>query len=152
VAYALSPTDEAPFVRSLRPQTIAIARAAVTQSPLGVPLITDFTPGSLRNNFTGGFGMRFTVGATPLNVSQLGRLYIEGNNGSHVVKLVTAATGVDVPGGSATVSLPSGTPGQFAYAPLENPVTLAANTSYYLISDETDGGDQFYNFGPVTAA
>ncbi|MDQ6708177.1 MAG: Ig-like domain-containing protein, partial [Acidobacteriota bacterium] len=120
--------------------------------PSGTALVTSFTPGVARNNFTGGFGMRFTVGATPLNVTALGRIYISGNTGMHVVKLVRVSDGTDVPGGSATVSLPAGSPaGQFVYVALAAPITLDANASYYLISQETNGGDRFYDAGPVTA-
>ena len=118
--------------------------------PSGTPLVTQFTMGTVRNNFTGGFGMKFTVGTTPLNVTALGRIYVAGNAGTHVVKLVGAVDGVDVPGGTVSISLPSGTPGQIAYALLASPVTLAANTSYYLISSEMSGGDQFYDLGSVT--
>src|SRR6185437_2377254 len=39
----------------------------------------------------------------------------------------------------------SGTPDQFQYAALATPVTLAANTSYYVLSQETDGGDSWYD-------
>ena len=119
--------------------------------PPETALITGFTPNAVRNNFTGGLGMKFTVGPTPLNVTALGRIYLEGNQASHLVKLVRVSDGSDVPGGSVNIALPSGTPGQFAYARLASPVTLDANASYYLISAEIAGGDQFYNLGPVTA-
>jgi hypothetical protein len=118
--------------------------------PSGTALITGFATGALKSNFTGSFGMEFTVGATPLNVTALGRIYIAGNLGTHVVKLVGVIDGADVPGGTVSISLPSGTPGQIAYALLASPVTLAANTSYYLISSEMSGGDQFYDLGSVT--
>ncbi|MDQ2944863.1 MAG: lactonase family protein, partial [Acidobacteriota bacterium] len=43
-------------------------RLAVTGPQLsGTALVTGFTAGAPRNNFTGGFGMQFTVGATPLS-------------------------------------------------------------------------------------
>jgi hypothetical protein len=59
------------------------------------------------------------------------------------VKLVVASTGADVVGGSVLVS--GGSAGQFTYASLATPVTLAANTAYYLVSAETSGGDPWYN-------
>src|SRR5439155_27075739 len=37
----------------------------------------------------------------------------------------------------------SGTAGQFVYGTLANPVTLSANTSYYLVSQEIPGGDRW---------
>src|SRR5262249_39278122 len=66
--------------------------------------------------------------------------------GTHVVKLVDAATGQDVAGGSVTVSMSGGTPGQFQYASLSSPVTLLAGHSYYLVVQETQGGDWWYNY------
>src|SRR6185436_18834629 len=45
--------------------------------------------------------------------------------------------------GSVSISLASGAVGQFKYASLANPITLAANTAYYLVSQETSGGDQW---------
>jgi len=130
--------------------TIAINNSAppVLQ---GTPLVSGFSAGLPRNNFTGAVGMKFTTGTVPITVTALGRLYIDGNSQDHLVRLVSA-NGADVPTAAVVVSLPSGTAGQFVYAPLANPVTLAPNTAYYLLSSETEGGDQFYNFGPVTAA
>jgi hypothetical protein len=34
---------------------------------------------------------------------------------------------------------------------LSSPVTLLANTTYYLVTQEVAGGDQWYEYGPVTA-
>jgi len=137
-------------VTSMPPVNITVNNSGPPVS--GTALVTVFTPGTARNNFTGSVGMQFTVGATPLFVTALGRIDIAGNAGIHVVKLVRASDGTDVPGGAATVSLPAGgSAGQFVYAPLPSPVALAANTAYYLLSLETGGGDQFYDAGPVTA-
>jgi hypothetical protein len=54
---------------------------------------------------------------------------------------VDATTGADL----ASSSVPGG---QFAYTPLAAPITLAPNTSYYLLRQETSAGDQAF---PVTA-
>jgi hypothetical protein len=43
----------------------------------------------------------------------------------------------------ATLGVPSG---QFEYVSLATAVTFAANTSYYLLSEEMAGGDQWYDF------
>ena len=149
-AYTLSAvaTDSSNKTTTSSPVTITVSNGG--PPPSGTPLIAGFTAGAVRNNFTGGFGMRFTVGATPLNVVALGRIYITGNTGAHLLKLVRVSDGSDVQGGSVNLTLPSGTAGQFVYAALNSPVTLDANASYYLISAETSGGDQFYDLGPVT--
>ena len=110
----------------------------------------DLSNAPLRNDFSGFVGMKFTVGATPLNVISLGRVCVAGNTGTHAVKLVLANTGVDVTGGTASVGMGGCTAGQFVYTALGGPVTLQANTAYYLASQETSGGDQWYDLGALT--
>ncbi len=105
----------------------------------------------LRNNFSGWAGMKLTVGASSVVVNSLGRIFVAGNSGTHTIKLVRASDGTDVPGASVTVSMAGGTPGVFQYVPLTTPVTLTAGASYYLVSQEVSGGDQWYDFGVVSA-
>jgi len=90
--------------------------------------------------------MTVTVGSQPLLVTSLGRIAAPGNVNAHTVKLVTAATGIDVPGGSASVSTAGATTGTFVYTALPSAVTLNANTTYYVLSQETSGGDQWYDY------
>jgi uncharacterized repeat protein (TIGR01451 family) len=123
-------------------------------NPMGVlTLLTGYALNSppLRNNFGGFVGMQFTVGTNALNVNSLGRLFITGNSGTHTIKLVQAATGADVPGASVSVSMSGGVSGQFKYVSLGSPVTLQANTAYYLVSQEASGGDQWYDTGTVSS-
>ena len=108
------------------------------------PLVTGQTLTAVHNDQSGWLGMKFTVGASPITVRELGRWVIAGNTGTHIVKLVDAATSTDVPGGSATVAT-AGAPAGFKYATLAAPLTLAANTSYCLVSRESAGGDQWYD-------
>jgi hypothetical protein len=63
---------------------------------------------------------------------------------------VLASNGSDVPGGSVTISMAGGTPGVFSFVSLPSPITLSANTTYYLVSDETSGGDTWYDYGGIT--
>lgn len=98
---------------------------------------------ALRNNFNGWMGFRFTTGPSPVVVREVARWVLSGNSAAHTVKIVVAATGADVPGASAVVQT-SGAPVGFAYAPLAVPVTLAAGTAYHIVSQETNGGDQWY--------
>lgn len=119
------------------PVTITVTNAPpAVDVAKGTPLLTGFGRGVERNNYTGWVGMQFTVGPTALTVTSLGRIYLAGGNGSHVVKLVF---------------LPAGTSGQIAYGSLPGPVTLAAKTGYFLVSLETSGGDGWYDYLPVTA-
>lgn len=115
------------------------------------PLITGFNNSALRRNFTGWVGTKLTIGAAGRTINSLGRICAVGNGGMHAVKLVQASNGIDIPGGSATVNMAGCTPGQFVYAALGSPIVLAAGTSYYLVSQETSGGDQWYDLTSVTA-
>jgi hypothetical protein len=74
---------------------------------------------------------------------------VAGNSGTHTIKLVDA-NGVDIPGGSVSLNMAGCTAGQFKYATLASNVILSANTAYYLVSQETVGGDRWFEFGPVT--
>ncbi len=120
-------------------------------APSTSALVVGFTPRSLRNSDNTWAGLQFIVGNTSLKVSSLGRLYIAGNSRSHTLKLVSASTGADIPGAAVSVSMSSGSPGQFVYGTLGSAVTLPANTSYFLVSEEISGGDQWYDVSYITA-
>jgi RHS repeat-associated protein len=60
------------------------------------------------------------------------------------VKLVQA-NGVDLPGASVSVATAGAPAGQFKYVALAQPVTLAANTAYFVVSQETSGADSWYD-------
>ncbi len=79
---------------------------------------TGYTVMNPRNNFSSWLGLQFTVGASPITITALGRLMLAGNSGTHAVKLVNPATGADVAGLSTTVNLAGGTVGQFVYGQL----------------------------------
>jgi len=108
--------------------------------------VTGQTLGTLRNDISNWVGCRFSVGSAPLTVSDLGRWVVAGNSGTHTVKLVKQVDGTDVPGGSVTVDTSSAPAGAFNYVALAQPVTLSANSLYYLVSQETAGGDRWYNY------
>lgn len=93
--------------------------------------------------------MNLTVGTQALTVSAVGRICVANNASTHTVKFVNAATGSDVTGASASVNMAGCTPGQFVYTAIA-PVTLSAGTSYYLVSQETAGGDTWYDLGGVS--
>jgi hypothetical protein len=108
-------------------------------------LVTTVKAGALRNNFAGWVGATITTGANPLQVTQLGRYFVSGNSGTHILKLVNASNGADVAGGSVSVNLSAGQTGSFVYGTLSSPVTLNPNAVYYLVSQETQGGDQWFD-------
>jgi Big-like domain-containing protein len=115
-----------------------------------VPFLTSTPSGTTRNDYGDFVGMAFTVGSSPLTVSQLGRWVVTGNSQTHIVKIVSA-NGVDLPGASVSLNLSGATAGKYAYASLPSNITLAAHTTYYLVTQEFVGGDLWYNYGPVTA-
>jgi hypothetical protein len=106
---------------------------------------------ALRNNLSGWVGMALTVGASPINVTSLGRICLAGNTGMHLVQIFSASNGSVVQNAFAVVNLLGCTPGQFVYAALSSSAVLQANTSYYVASQEFQGGDQWYDSGQVTS-
>lgn len=99
----------------------------------------------LRNDFTGDVGMQFTVGAASITVNDLCRYFTSGNSQTHTLTLAStsgatlASVSVDMGAGSADAN-------GFKCATLSSGVSLAANTSYYLVSSETTGGDQWRDY------
>jgi len=100
----------------------------------------------LRNNFDTRIGTAFTVGSKDIYVTELGRLFWNGNKEAHKMAIVDAETGKDVLNTCVTVPT-GGTHGQYTWAALENPVKLSAGKTYYIVSSETNGGDQWLEGG-----
>lgn len=95
-------------------------------------------------NFSGWFGMQITVGPNPITVKTLGRMFAPNNSQLHIIKIVDSM-GVDVPNAFATVNTMGGTDGQFIYAAMPAPIVLLANTTYFIVSQETVDMDLFYH-------
>ena len=94
-------------------------------------------------NFDAQMGMGFTVAGRNLQVVQVGRAFVPGNSGIHTVRIIDAATKQEI--GSADVNVAGGVAGQFVYADVTPSVILNAGANYYVLSDETSAGDQFYD-------
>jgi hypothetical protein len=120
----------------------------LTIAAQGIRFLTSETLGSLQNDFTGWVGMSVRIGSAPLVVSNLGRMVAPGNTGVHQLQIFDA-TGPSV-GSSAQVDTSQATVGMLLYGVLANPVTLNANSNYYIMSHETKNGDAFYNTATVT--
>jgi RHS repeat-associated protein len=75
-----------------------------------------------------------------------------GNSLTHTLKLVRAVDGVDVAGAQVTVNNSGVSSGHLLYGTLPSPVVLEANTTYYLVSQETSGGDLWYDSGTTVSA
>jgi hypothetical protein len=125
--------------------------ASVHQSPEvsatpGQGLVVSKTLGTLRNNFTGFSGMVIRIGPVPLTVVGIGRIFVAGNTGTHLLRIADGATGVDLPGGTVTIDFAAGgVPNEFSYATLAAPIVLTPNTEFLVLSQETNGGDQFFD-------
>jgi hypothetical protein len=132
--------------------TMSVARNVTANfqctAPSGTSFVTAFSTAgrALRNDFTGWVGMKFTTGSSPLTIVSLGRICVAGNSGTHVVKLLSAASTSVL--AIASVSMSGCTPGQFVYASAS--AALTASTAYYLASQEIAGGDRWYDQGPVS--
>lgn len=108
-----------------------------------VPFLTIEKIGTPRNDFPGYVGMQITVGAEPVTVHSLGRIFIYGNTERHVLKIIDGRTGADVRGGSVTVC--GGENLQFTYEDLPRPIILEKNKVYYIVSEEHRDGDLWYH-------
>jgi hypothetical protein len=125
--------------------TLSVQSSGGGGGDTGSAFVTSEAPGTLRNNYSGWVGMSIAVSGNPLTITALGRIFAPGNSGTHTLKLVNGATGADVPGGSATITM-TGSAGQFVYANLLSPIVLNVYTTYYVLSQETSGGDQWYDY------
>src|SRR5262249_54323154 len=121
------------------------ASLTVLPSLSGTAFVTSTALGTIRNNFSGFVGMIIQTGSSALTINALGRFAAPGNTGAHLVKIVEATTGTDLPGGSVSISMAGAATSSFAYASLSTPVSLNPNATYYIMTQETAGADQWYD-------
>lgn len=108
----------------------------------GTALVSAQTVGTSRNDFTGCVGFKFTIGGSPITVTDLGRWVVSGNSGTHTVYIVNGSTGALIVSGAVNTS--GATSGQYKYVSV-TPTVLSAGTLYGLESDETNGADTWYS-------
>jgi hypothetical protein len=123
----------------------------VEATPLG-PFVTSFVDGTPVSPGNGWNGMAIRVGSFPITVQKLGRAFELGMNNTHQMRLVDdAAPNMDK--GTTTVNMASETVGRFKYGSLaEGRQTLNAGGLYYVLSQETSGGDQIYDQDTMVTA
>ena len=119
-------------------------------------LVVTTDAGVIRRVATGTAGPRqldaavvpvLTWASGPVTVSELGRVYLNGNAQNHEVALFLASTGAKV---ASVVWTPvGGVHNQIKHLALGTPVVLPANTEYYLASWEVSGGDSWYSSDTV---
>lgn len=101
-----------------------------------------------RNNFTGTVGFQFTVGASNLNVTQLGRWVVSGNSLTHDITIYDVAAATVI--GTVTVNTSGAPAAAYLYGNLSSAVTLVAGKSYGIESSEVNGGDLWFENAAVT--
>ncbi|HEY8165662.1 MAG TPA: hypothetical protein VIF83_08930 [Gemmatimonadaceae bacterium] len=107
-----------------------------------ITFVTSESLGTL-GNFGGWVGMGIQIGARALTVRTLGRYICPNNTGDHRIKIVDGATKADIPGAVVTAVSPDPM-GKYKYGTLASSVVLNPGAEYYIISEETATGDQFY--------
>lgn len=110
-------------------------------------IITTLTLASLRSDYGGWVGCKFTVGGAAITLSTLGRWVVSGNSQTHQVNL-RDASGAEL--AVVTVNTSGAPTGAFLYGAI-TPVVLTAGAVYYITSKENSGGDQWYDESTVTA-
>ncbi len=116
----------------------------VTNSPppvinSDINAVTSYTLARIRNDFNGFLGFKFTVGTNALAIKSLGRFnHLVNNTNTHLLR-ITDTNGIDVT--KVVLNTKNQPFSQFAYTNLLNPIILNSLTPYYLISQESAGGD-----------
>lgn len=104
--------------------------------------ISQNVAGTLRNNYSGWVGCKITIGASNLEVTSLGRWVTAGNNQTHTIEVRNSVGAVVATASVNTAGAPAG---NFKFTNII-PVSLSAGAVYYVLSQETLGQDQWYDF------
>ena len=99
------------------------------------------TPGTPRNNYASPVGFKFTVGSTPITVTQLGVWVYSGNVNTHVIGLYPGACGAAL--GTVTVNMSGATAGDYLWGVLGTPIALSASTTYGVAATFSDLSDNW---------
>ncbi len=111
--------------------------------PLGSFVRSPVTPGTANAAGRAGlFGMEVLVGPNDIKIYTLGRAFSLGLTTAHDVKVFDATTQMEI--GHASVDAAAVATGDFKYSKLSSPITLGAGRRYFVLSEEFDGGDRFF--------
>jgi RHS repeat-associated protein len=128
-------------------RTAFVDDVAVTIAASTASFVTGKTLASLRSDSPGWTGFEMTVGSQAVTVTSLGRYCAPGNSLTHELRVIRSSDNAMV--ASVNVSMSGCTAGQTKYATLGTAVTLAANTTYRLVSYEV-GSDNFHDWSGLT--
>jgi len=120
---------------------------AMPASPFGSFITGIATPGTANTaGRAGWFGMALTVaGPASITIQKLGRAFALGMTTPHRVRLIDAASKQELGATSVDNNSPvGGFSDMFKYGDLNPPVTLAPGTAFYVLSEEFNNGDRFY--------
>ena len=95
--------------------------------------------------YTAWMGMGFQTAASTMTLRELGRWFDKDVNGSHSMRIVAAAAPTVILATAVIAKSAASTKNEFVYAPVASPITLAANTDYYVVSDEDATTDPFHD-------
>jgi hypothetical protein len=116
-------------------------------SPFGSFIIAVATPGTPNAaGRPGWFGMALSVvGPGSITIQKLGRAFDLGITTPHRVKIVDANSKMELGSTSVDINSPTGGyNGQFKYGDLNPPVPRAPGEDFYVLSEEFNNGDRFY--------
>lgn len=122
-----------------------LVKTGTISPPTTFEFITSPGSGTLRSDYGDFVGCAFTVGASNITVSELGRWVVSGNSGTHTIKITDAANVTIVSASINTSGLSVG----YNYVAC-TPTVLTSGVTYYIFSGETNGGDQWYNAAAAT--
>ena len=120
---------------------------AMPMSPFGSFITGIATPGSPNPaGRAGWFGMAVSVvGPGSITIQKLGRAFDLGMATAHRLRIIDASSKMEL--GSTSVDINSPTGGyndQFKYGDLNPPVPRAPGEDFYVLSEEFNNGDRFY--------
>lgn len=98
-----------------------------------------------RNDYSGLVGCQFTP-TTNINISSLGRLKLNPhNNQIHTVSILDSSGNII---DSVNIDMTAGPAGSVIYTPFS--IALSNGVTYFIVSEETIGGDEWTTQSPVT--
>jgi len=136
-------------VNSVGESDLSNEASATPSWPFGA-FVIGVSTGANRPGEDGFFGMKIQIGAVQLKIQTLGRYVDPQFTGPHEVVLIDGATELELGHALVDLNSPKDDLG-FRYAPLVpadvnvQEVTLEADATYYIVSQEFTLGDEFYD-------
>jgi hypothetical protein len=119
---------------------------SIAPAPTPGSFLTRLSIGTIRNDHQGRVGFKMTVGSRDLIVRQIGRFRAPGNIGIHTLRIAQVSSPfqeciTSVNTGAAAIDALG-----FQYGPFQTPCRLLATQQYRVTTEETSGGDYWYDY------